>query len=161
VSIPFSIATRFRIYSWRNIAKDSAALWLALYGASIPLGYILFDFTPISTVPYKFWVFAVLFVAWLALLILVEYKRVPEWLATIASVLLTLLYASEPIRRFFTDREFGLSSLVLWFFGCTVLVILELKVRTRQSLLYDGGWSKPLVTHLLYCWFSQLPFILT
>jgi len=143
-SIPVSIAVRYRTYHWLKLAKESAGLWVASVALSIPLGYIIFDFSPSSVISTRLWVSILLFGVVIALMVAANLSKAPEWLATIASVLLTLFYLVDSVRRVSNDHEFGLTSVALWFFGCTIVAIVEFKTRTRESLVYDGGWSKPL-----------------
>jgi hypothetical protein len=105
---------------------------------------ILFETS--NPVPSTGWlVWPITFLAVVALTVASDvWKKVPVWLATIASVLATVIYVYHPIVTFFRNREFDQSSLTLWFFGCTIVATVEFKTRTREGLLYDGGWSKPL-----------------
>jgi hypothetical protein len=124
--IPVSIAARYRNYSWRQFAKESSGVWLLCYGLSVPLGYILFDFSTLTTFSSpRLWVLIGLFGIVILLLVLAKYEKIPAWLATVASVLLTVFYMFDPLRRFFTNHEFELTSLALWFFWCTAATFME------------------------------------
>jgi hypothetical protein len=85
-AIPVSIAVRYRTYSWVQFAKESAGLWILCYGLSVPLGYIVFDFSAWPVLPPRFWLSAALFGLVVLLYVATKYKKVPVWLATIASV---------------------------------------------------------------------------
>src|SRR6266566_4971434 len=123
--IPASFAASYRPKSWLKIARDSAALWVGSYSTSILLGYVLFA-------------------AWLALVEAVNYSKVPNWLATAASVLLTAFYVAEPTRTLLVKHEFEMSSIALWFFACSVVAIVEFKIRNPRNLVADAEWAKML-----------------
>jgi len=144
--IPASFAASYRPKSWLKIARDSAALWVGSYSTSILLGYLLFDFsTPsVDHMPLSLWLGFVLFAAWLALVVAVNYSKVPNWLATAASVLLTAFYVAEPTRTLLVKHEFVMSSIALWFFACSVVAIVEFKIRNPRNLVADAEWAKML-----------------
>ena len=144
-AIPVSIAARFRKYSWKEIAKESSGLWVACFGLSIPL-QMLFDFSPASGFRFGFlWLGLGLFAVVTAMIVAANKRKTPVWVATISSVLLSIFYVSDPIRRYLTNHEFQITSLALWFFACTLFVTVEFKLRSGENLAQDGQWSKPLV----------------
>lgn len=144
-AIPVSIAARYRTYPWLKVGKDSAGLWILCYGLGIPLGYMIFDFSTPSVVRMRFWLSIILLGALgLLLTVAVNYSKVSPRLATVASTLLTIFYVSVPLRGLFLD-EFTMSSVALWFFGCTVLALAEFKMRREENLFSSEAWSKPLV----------------
>jgi hypothetical protein len=152
-AIPVSIALKYRTEPWSKIARNAFSLWVALYGLSVPLGYLLFELSPTQNYPHPGgWNWAVLVVglaAVISLQVLVAKNTVSQWIVAILSVSLTLFVVSSPIRSLFTDHHFDLSSLALWFFATTLAVKLEFDVRSGRDLAEGGEWSKPLV--LLFC----------
>lgn len=56
---------------------------------------------------------------------------------------MTAVYVANPLRQFYL-HEFDTSCLALWFFGVSVVAITEFKIRKRENLISDGGWSKPM-----------------
>jgi hypothetical protein len=141
--IPASIAASYKSISWKKIAGNSATLWLFCFSTSILVGNLLFDYTSLALPPTRPWLWLVLIVATLALIGVVNYTKIPEWLGITSSLLLTLFYVAFPVRKFF-NHEFDTSCLALWFFVVAVVAISEFKIRSRENLTWSGGWSKPM-----------------
>ncbi len=92
----------------------------------------------------RWWWIVIFIVVWALLVFLTSsYPKFPEWIAITGSVLLSLLYVADPLRRFF-KHEFNTASLALWFFVTFIVVLFEFKIRNRENLISYGGWSKPL-----------------
>jgi len=147
-ALPVSIAVRFRAEPWKNVARNAYA-WIAFYGLSIPLGYLFLEFSPYQpSITHSKWSVVlptVLLAASLLFGFLTYIKKIPQWVAIVSSVTLTLYWAMDPVRRFFTDHRFDLTSVVLWFFAIMMVVKLEFEVRSNRNLAEGGEWSKPLV----------------
>ncbi|HUL35456.1 MAG TPA: hypothetical protein VL128_16335 [Candidatus Eisenbacteria bacterium] len=146
VGIPVSVTVNGKSRSWREIARNSTLLWIVSYSGSIPLGYLLFDSTASYPIHLRLWFWIALTGLWALLLVATKYSKLPPWVADSASVVLTLFYVADPLRRVLLGHEFGISTVALWFFIVTLVVIQEFKIRNRENLSIDGGWSKPLVT---------------
>jgi len=148
-AIPVSVALRYRTEPWSKIVRDAFFLWVGFYSLSLPLGNLLFEFPPNPNyLPPGKWSWAVSILGLAAVIylqVLVRNKTVAQWMVAILSVSLTLYNVSFPVRSFFTDHRFSLSTLALWFFGTTLAVKLEFEVRSDRNLAEDGEWSKPLI----------------
>jgi hypothetical protein len=148
-AIPVSIALKYRSEKWSKIANNAYLLWLGTYALSIPLSYLIFEVSPFPNYqPLGKRGLALSILSVVAIIvfnILKSKKKGPEWLPTLLSVIVTFYFAWFPIRSFFTDHRFDISSITLWFFATILLVKLEFDVRSGRSLGEDGEWSKPLV----------------
>jgi hypothetical protein len=148
-AIPVSIALRYRTEAWSRIGQNAYALWVGLAALSFPFGTMLFEFPSDQTyLPSGRWGWAVMvfgLAVVIAFQVLTAKKKGPQWLLIILSVSLTVYSASFAVRGLFNDHHFGLSGVTLWFFATTLLVKLEIEVRSGRKLAEDGEWSKPLV----------------
>ena len=147
-SISVSIAAGFRSDSWRKIGKNAATLWVACISLSFLLGNLLFDYTTDSRpfIHLPTWGWIAIAVVWLSLVAATtppSFKKLPEWAAITASVILTSLYLVNPLVSFFR-HQFDTSCLGLWFFGVAIVALTEFKIRNRENLTSFGGWSKPM-----------------
>lgn len=155
VSIPVSIATGYRSVPWRRIGKNSPGLWLFCYSTSIVID-LLFNSTSVSVTSMPVWAFVTLGVVWLLLIVATRSSKIPEWVAVIVAVLLTAVYLVNPVRTLLFEHGFDTSSVALWFFVTTLLTIIEFQIRTKEDLITDGGWSKPMaVVFALLLMFAQ------
>jgi len=146
-AIPISIALTLRHDSWRKIGKNAITIWIACFGLSVLLGNLLFDYTTGSRsfIHLPTWAWVAVTVIWVSLVAATAPAsfKLPEWLAVIASVLLTLLYLVNPLVSFF-KHEFDTSCLALWYFGVSFIALTEFKSRSREDLVSFAGWAKPM-----------------
>jgi hypothetical protein len=110
----------------------------------MPLGYILFDVSTPRIIPPRSWLWIALFAALMALLVAAKFLKALEWLYTAASVLLTLFYVVDSVRTLLSSREFELTTLAWWFFGCIVFAFVEFSTVDRENLFNYAGWTRPL-----------------
>jgi hypothetical protein len=148
-AIPVSIAFRYRNKPWSKIANDAYPLWLAAWALSVPLSFIIFEFSSYQDYqPLGKWVLTVSILSVVAVIladILKSKKKGPQWLPALLSVPAVLYFAFYPLRNLFTNHHFDTSTVTLWFFVAFLVIKLELSIRSGRSLADGGEWSKPLV----------------
>jgi hypothetical protein len=146
-AIPISFAVGLRKVSWFDVAKNAYSYWIGLFGVSLSLNYLLFQSSPdTSYFGHGKWTWLLLLAILGAVIALdvLSKKKAPQWIAAILSVSVVLYQVALPTKRLLTDHYFDSSSLTLWFFAITLIVKLEIEVRTGRRLAEFGEWSKPL-----------------
>lgn len=149
-AIPVSIAARLKFLPWIEVAQNTYFVWVACLGSSVPLVYIVFNLAdyPPELSPRKFWwvwLIAIL-LSFGLLLFVAQSKKFPLAISAVASVALAFSFTFFAAKGLLIGHIFRLETVALWFFGVTMVTLVELKVRSNQNLLAEGQWSKPLVT---------------
>lgn len=147
-AIPVSFAVALRKETWFHVAKNAYGYWVAYFAVSFPLINLLFQTTPdplyVGLNKWSWILLPALLAAVVALNVFANKRKGLQWIAAILSVSVTLYFIAFPAKRLFTDHYFDTASLTLWFFAITLIVKLEIEMRTGRKLAEFGEWAKPL-----------------
>jgi len=148
MAIPVLFAAGLRTERWEEIAKWAFVFWTALYMTATQLGYF-FEFSPytpsIAHIKWSLPLSAVLFAAaMVSSYYLAFIKKVPQWVAAVISVTVTLYWATGPVRRWVTDSRVDTTTLALLFFATALLVKSEIQPHLNRYLGDLGTWTMPL-----------------
>ena len=153
-AIPTAVAVRYSERTWINIAESLFFVWSLFNGIGIPLFYMLFGTAGgASDSPYSHWIYWAWGVAsFLALglyLFATNSKKAPTILRAVTSVAIVLLMSVLQLQGMLITRDFQQGYLTLWFLGVFLVIVLEIKTRSKGKLLDAVDWSKPIATLLL------------
>jgi len=150
-AIPLAIARgmlRHR-HLWEGQGKwwhNAGVILYAYYVACLffgPAFFWMFDFyvdPPGVLPPSAVWKVALALVAFLVLVVLCVWKRVPWYVSGVASVLLVGLYTLYAANDLFSLGHFRFSAIWLWFFAIGIVALFEMKLRSWKPRL--GDWTQ-------------------
>jgi hypothetical protein len=151
MAIPLAIARGMlkHRHLWEGKEKwwqNTGAILYAYYVACMffgPAFFWMFDFYVVPTwasPPSDMWKVALGLVAFLVLLVLCIWKRVPWYMSATASIILVGQYILYAANDLFLLGRFQFSAIWLWFFTIGIIALFEMRVRSWRPKL--GDWAQ-------------------
>jgi len=141
--IPVAIVTSYwaahRQMNWKAVANFLYFFYMICTGLSWP-ALIFFSLTGQQT--FKTWVLVVGALGIVALIIVRESKRIPDYVSAFSSICLVLLFLISAVWPMGVAHQFQQPSITLWLFGIGAATLFVLV--TIPPHLRDGRWSQPL-----------------
>jgi hypothetical protein len=158
-AIPVATVVSFRIkhgpVSWMQCAQYLYIYYIGCTFLSFP-AKMIFRPSDSSSAGGASWEWILTGLALLAVLVfLIGLERFP-WVSATASVLYVVILVQFAIRNLVLRHSFQQDAITLWLFGIGVVTLVELKVRSTESMA-QGDWAKTLFVILAalfaFAWF--------